>query len=130
MFASIENELGLYNEAIRDFPLKSHTSPDTTLPTLAEWKSADAAEVITKLAAGRQLVLINEAHHDAHTRQLTLALLPRLRALGFNYFAAVALSGNDAQLMQRGYPVKDSGTEYLHEPSYGDIVRMADRKST
>lgn len=125
MFASIEDELGLYNEAIRDFPLKSHVSPDATLPTPADWKPADAAEVITKLAAGRQLVLINEAHHDAHTRQLTLALLPRLRALGFNYFAAEALSGNDAQLMQRGYPIKDSGTEYLHEPTYGDIVRMA-----
>jgi hypothetical protein len=125
MFASVENELGLYNEAVHDFPLKTHIAVDATLPTPAEWKPADATEVITQLATDRRIVLINEAHHDAHTRQLTLALLPRLRALGFNYFAVEALSDKDDQLMQRGYPVKDSGTEYLHEPAYGDIVRTA-----
>ncbi|HEY8327900.1 MAG TPA: hypothetical protein VIO59_05590 [Rhodanobacter sp.] len=125
MFASVENELGLYNEAVHDFPLKSYIAVDATLPTPAEWKPADAAEVITQLAADRRIVLINEAHHDAHTRLLTLALLPRLRALGFNYFAVETLSDKDDQLMQRGYPVKDSGTEYLHEPTYGDIVRTA-----
>ena len=125
MFASVENELGLYNEAVHDFPLKSYIAVDATLPTPAEWKPADAAEVITQLAADRRIVLINEAHHDAHTRQLTLALLPRLRALGFNYFAVEALSDKDDQLMQRGYPVKESGTEYLHEPAYGDILRSA-----
>jgi hypothetical protein len=62
-------------------PLKSHVAADTTLPTAAEWKTADAADVINTLATDRRLVLINEAHHDAHTRQLTLPLLPRLRAL-------------------------------------------------
>jgi hypothetical protein len=125
MFSSTEDELGLYNEAIRDFPLKSRAAADTTLPTSAQWKAADAADVITGLAGGRQLVMINEAHHDAHTRQLTLALLPRLRALGFDYFAAEALANKDDELNKRGYPVKDSGTEYLREPSYGEIVRLA-----
>lgn len=125
MFASTEDELGLYNEALRDFPLKSHVAADTTLPTVVEWRAADATEVITRLASDRRLVLINEAHHDAHTRQLTLALLPRLRALGFNYFAAEALLDKDDQLMRRGYPITSSGTEYLREPSYGDIVRLA-----
>jgi hypothetical protein len=125
LFASTEDELGLYNEALRDFPLKSHAAAGAEFPTTAEWASADAADVITRLAADRRIVLINEAHHDAHTRQLTLALLPRLRALGFNYFAAEALVDKDRQLMQRGYPVKNSGTQYLHEPSYGDIIRTA-----
>lgn len=125
MFASAENELGLYNEALRDFPLKSHVAADTTLPAPSDWKPANAADIITELAADRRLVLINEAHHDAHTRQLTLALLPRLRALGFNYFAAEALVNKDARLMRRGYPVISSGTEYLREPSYGDIIRTA-----
>jgi len=125
MFSSVENELGLYNEALRDFPLKSHVAADTTIPTEAQWKVADAADVIVRQAADHHIVLINEAHHDAHTRQLTLALLPRLRALGFNYFAAEALLDKDARLMHRGYPTKTSGSEYLHEPSYGDIVRTA-----
>jgi hypothetical protein len=125
MFASVENELGLYNEALRDFPLKSHVAADTAIPTAAQWKAADATDVIMQQAADRRIVLINEAHHDAHTRQLTLALLPRLRALGFDYFAAEALLNKDARLMNRGYPIGTSGSEYLHEPSYGEIVRTA-----
>jgi len=125
MFASVENELGLYNEALRDFPLKSHVAADTAIPKAEQWKAADAADVIAQQAANRRIVLINEAHHDAHTRQLTLALLPRLRALGFDYFAAEALLDKDASLMNRGYPTEASGSEYLHEPSYGEIVRTA-----
>jgi len=125
MFAANENELGLYNEALRDFPLKVHQSADDSLPTPADFKSADAVDEITKLTASRQLVLINEAHHDAHTRELTLELLPKLRAQGFNYFAAEALIDKDSALAKRGYPLKSSGTEYLHEPTYGEIVRTA-----
>jgi hypothetical protein len=125
MFASVENELGLYNEALRDFPLKSHVAASTAIPTAEKWKAADTVDVIAQQAASRRIVLINEAHHDAHTRQLTLALLPRLRALGFEYFAAEALLDNDASLMSRGYPTEASGSEYLREPSYGEIVRTA-----
>lgn len=125
MFASVENELGLYNEALRDFPLKSHVAADTAIPTAEKWKAADAVDVIAQQAASRRIVLVNEAHHDAHTRQLTLALLPRLRALGFEYFAAEALLDKDASLMSRGYPTTASGSEYLREPSYGEIVRTA-----
>ena len=54
-----------------------------------------------------------------------MALLPRLRALGFDYFAAEALLDKDASLMNRGYPTEAIGSEYLHEPSYGEIVRTA-----
>jgi len=121
------DELGLYNQAVLGFPLKSEPPPDLVLPDHDEWKGADAVDVITKLAADRRIVMINEAHHNAHTRELTLALLPRLRALGFTYFAAEALGEDDPGLMRRGYPVKTSGSEYLREPVYGEIVREAIR---
>jgi hypothetical protein len=127
MVATAENELGLYNEALRDFPLKSRPPANLALPAAAQWQPVDAAAFIGTMAADRRLVMINEAHHDAHTRQLTLALLPRLRALGFNYFAAEALLESDTGLMQRGYPIEASGTEYLHEPAYGEIIRTAIR---
>jgi len=127
MFASVENELGLYNQALRDFPLKSHALPETRLPNPEDWVSTDAIDAITSMAKDRRLVMVNEAHHDGHTRELTLALLPRLRAMGFNYLAIEALSDKDGQLMQRGYVVEDSGTEYLREPMYGEIVRTAVR---
>jgi hypothetical protein len=121
------DELGLYNQAVLSFPLKSEPPPGLVLPDSNEWKSADAVDVITKLAADRRIVMINEAHHNAHTRALTLALLPRLRALGFIYFAAEALGEDDPGLMHRGYPIKTSGTEYLQEPIYGETVREAIR---
>lgn len=125
LLSSAESELGLYNQAVLSFPLKVSAPESITLPTTDQWRSADAADVIAKLAAGRRIVMINEAHHNAHTRVLTLALLSRLRALGFNYFAVEALVDSDPGLERRGYPTKASGTEYLHEPIYGEIVREA-----
>jgi hypothetical protein len=127
LLAFTENELGLYDQAILGFPLKSSEPADLVLPTAADWQAENAVDVIAKLAASRRIVMVNEAHHDAHTRQLTLALLPRLRALGFTHFAAEALGDNDPGLMQRGYPIKTSGSEYLREPLYGEIIREAIR---
>ncbi len=125
LLASSEDELGLYSEAIRDFPLRSQLPPKLAVPKATTWQAVDAADAIATLARDRRIVMVNEAHHDAHTRELTLTLLPRLRTLGFTYFAAEALDERDASLMKRGYPVAASGSEYLHEPLYGEIVREA-----
>src|SRR5690606_22210325 len=89
-------------------------------------RAVDAAEVISSLAAQRQIVMVNEAHHDVATRRLTLALLPRLRALGFTHFAVEALNGDDRELKSRGYPIETSGY-YVNEPVFGEIVREARR---
>lgn len=125
MLAFTEDELGLYSEAVRDFPLHNRQPPELLVPRATDWQAVDAIDTITELARSHRIVMVNEAHHDAHTRELTLALLPRLRAIGFTHFAAEALSDRDTALMQRGYPVISSGSEYLHEPLYGDIVREA-----
>lgn len=127
LLAATEAELGLYSEAVRDFPLRSNPPPRLTLPRTPAWQAADAVSTIARLARDRRLVMVNEAHHDPHTRQLTLALLPRLRAMGFRYFAVEALGEKDPSLMKRGYPVSASGSEYLREPVYGDIIRAAIR---
>ena len=129
LLATVDSELGLYNEALMAFPFDNRIAPPkaTPLPQSDQWRAADAADVIAKLAADRRIVMVNEAHHDAHTRELTLALLPRLRALGFQYFAVEALSTKDADLMRRGYVIESSGSEYLLEPLYGEIVRQAIR---
>jgi hypothetical protein len=127
LLATVEDELGLYDEAMNDFPFDNRVQTPVTLPLASDWVAADAATEIAKLATDRRIVLINEAHHDAHTRELTLALLPKLRAEGFTYFAAEALGNNDTELMKRGYPIATSGSEYLHEPVYGQIIREAIR---
>ncbi|WP_232821004.1 hypothetical protein [Dyella sp. C11] len=127
LLATVEDELGLYDEAMNDFPFDNRVQVPVTLPSAADWVAADAATEIARLATDRHIVMINEAHHDAHTRELTLALLPKLRAEGFTYFAAEALVNSDTDLMKRGYPVTNSGSEYLHEPIYGQIIREAIR---
>lgn len=125
LLAFCENELGLYSEAVRDFPLHNSLPKELAPPDAKTWRAVDGVDTIVALAGNRRIVMVNEAHHDGHTRELTLMLLPRLRAAGFTYFAAEALDRRDASLMKRGYPVTTSGSEYLHEPLYGDIVREA-----
>jgi hypothetical protein len=129
LLATVDSELGLYNEALMAFPFDNRIAPPKSapLPEPDQWRAVDAAEAVAGLAATRRIVMVNEAHHDAHTRELTLALLPRLRALGFQYFALEALGSKDAQLMHRGYAIDTSGSEYLLEPLYGEIVRQAIR---
>ena len=127
LLATVDSELGLYNEASIAFPFDNRiVAPKSTLlPFGDDWHSVDAGDAVVELAAQRHIVMVNEAHHDAHTRELTLALLPRLRALGFRYFAVEALSEKDVDLMRRGYPTDVSGSEYLLEPLYGEIIRQA-----
>lgn len=124
-FSFSQCELGLYTQAVLSFPLSIDAPSKLDLPRPDQWRGVPAADAIAAMARDRRIVMVNEAHHNAHTRQLTLELLPRLRALGFNYFAAEALLPTDARLSKRGYPVKRSGTEYLREPLYGEIVRSA-----
>ena len=125
LLAAIEDQLGLYSEAIRDFPFDNRVSFSGELPPPTQWQASDAVDTIAKLAEGRRIVMINEAHHDAHTRALTLALLPRLRAEGFTHFAAEALHDADPDLAKRGYAIPASGSQYLREPLYGEVVRQA-----
>ncbi len=125
LLASTETELGLYDQAVYGFPIRVREVPNLVLPAAKDWEAVDAADAIAKAAVGRRIVMVNEAHYDAHTRELTLSLLPRLKSLGFNYFAAEAIGEKDPDLVKRGYPIKTSGSEYLREPLYGDILREA-----
>ncbi len=123
--ATTESELGMYLQALRDFPIDSRKNYTDPLPSPGEWQAVDAASAIARLAERRQLVVINEAHHDPRTRELTLALLPRLKAAGFTHFAMEALGDQDTELATRRYPLQSSGSEYLHEPLLGEIARKA-----
>lgn len=127
LLATVDSELGLYNEAMMVFPFDNRIAPPRSppLPQSEQWRAVNAADAVAELAAKHRIVMVNEAHHDAHTRELTLALLPRLRALGFQYFAVEALSAKDTDLMRRGYVIDTSGSEYVLEPLYGEIVRQA-----
>lgn len=126
VLAASEAELGEYDKAVQEFPygVAALRSKAVSTAQPAEFHALAADEEIAALAASRRIVIINEAHHVAQTRVLTLALLPRLRALGFTHFAVEGLDERDRDLAARGYPVETSGI-YVREPLYGEIVRTA-----
>lgn len=116
---------GRIGEADAAFTVSEKRVPSTgPLPTPDAWTAVPAADFIADAAAGRRIVVVNEAHHRPQTRLLTLELLPKLRALGFDHFAVEGLDPADTGLAARGYPTEKSGF-YVQEPLYGEIVREA-----
>jgi hypothetical protein len=69
-------------------------------------------------------VFFNEAHNIPLTRTVTVQLLARLRAEGFDYFAAETVYQTDTKLQSRGYPTSNSGF-YTEEPIAAEMVRTA-----
>lgn len=82
---------------------------------------------LLKRTAGRQLVLLNEAHYQPLNRVFTRSLLAGLYQQGFRYLCLEDLTngpGRDAALNQRKYPVRATGY-YILEPQYGELERHA-----
>jgi hypothetical protein len=116
---------GRIGDADAGFTVSERRMPTAEpLPTADAWTAVPAADYIAGAVAGRRILVVNEAHHRPQTRLLTLALLPKLRALGFDHFAIEALDPADTGLAARGYPTEKSGY-YIQEPLYGEIVREA-----
>lgn len=118
MFGRIGEAEAAFNVSQKSLPTAS------PLPAAGEWSAVPAADYIASAIAGRRILVVNEAHHRPQTRLLTLALLPKLRALGFDHFAIEGLDPTDTGLAMRGYPTEKSGY-YTQEPLYGEIVREA-----
>lgn len=117
--------IGDYDGAAASFSIAQPAQPDdASTPLGGGWQVKPAADAILELAKDRKAVFFNEAHSAPVTRTLTIELLAKLRAQGFNWFAAETLYRNDENLNQRGYPTPDSGF-YINEPLYGEMVRTA-----
>ena len=93
------------------------TLPDGT-------RAVDAVAEIVRRAEDARFVMVNEAHHDASTRLLTLALLEPLYARGYRYFAAETFFPDSVLAELPGYPTVGMGT-YTDEPVFGAVVREA-----
>lgn len=117
--------VGDYDGAAASFSIaQPPQSDDARTPLAGGWQAEPAADVILDLAKTRKAVFFNEAHSAPVTRTLTIELLAKLHAKGFNYFAAETLYRTDKDLNRRGYPTADSGF-YIDEPLYGEMVRTA-----
>lgn len=84
----------------------------------------DAVSFLAERARTEQVVMINEAHHDAATRLLTLHLLQPLYEQGYRYLAAETFTPGVAAASERGYPTAADG-HYADEPVFGAIYREA-----
>jgi len=117
--------IGDYDGAAASFSIaQPRQDDDGPSPLAGGYAAKPAADVILELAKTRKAVFFNEAHSAPITRTLTIELLPKLRELGFNYFAAETLYNTDHDLQKRGYPTARSGF-YIDEPLYGEMVRTA-----
>lgn len=117
--------IGDYDGARKSFSIAQPAqADDAPSPLVGGYRVRPADEVILELTNKRKAVFFNEAHSAPITRTLTVELLARLRAQGFNYFAAETLYTADKGLQKRGYPTAKSGF-YVSEPIYGEMVRAA-----
>lgn len=117
--------VGDYADARTTFTIaQTAQKGDSPSPLDGGYEATPAVEAITELARDRQAVFFNENHSNALTRTLTVQMLARLRALGFDHFAAETLYSTDKKLGERGYPTSASGF-YTEEPVYAEMVRTA-----
>jgi hypothetical protein len=91
---------------------------------LAEHEPRDALGAIVAAARGRQIVILNEAHHVPRHRAFATRVMLELRKLGFEYFAAETLDERTDALAARGYLLISDGY-YSREPLFGDLLRQA-----
>jgi len=119
--------IGDYDGAVRSFSIAQPAqSDDAPSPLSGGYRTRPADEVILGLAKDRKAIFFNEAHGAPVTRTLTVELLTRLRAQGYNTFAAETLYIGDRDLQHRGYAIAKTGF-YTSEPIYGEMVREAIR---
>lgn len=90
---------------------------------LRQYTPEDALAAIMRAASGRQIVIINEAHHVPRHRAFAMRVALELRKQGFQYLAMETLAENVDALNSRGYPLERDGT-YVNEPVFGDYVRQ------
>lgn len=118
--------VGDYPDAAASFSIEETLRPgDHPSPLgLPGERAQPAVEAIAQLARSYKAVFFNEAHHLPLTRTLTVQLLAKLRAEGFDTFAAETLYDSDSALAKRGYPIDGTGF-YTEEPICAEMVRSA-----
>jgi hypothetical protein len=120
-------EEGLGNHAAALAAWDSGVPPRDSVGVLPPGLEArDAVACLSAVADSARVIMVNERHHAASDRLLTLELLPLLWDKGFRYFAAEAFDPADTEINARAYPVEATGG-YVRDPVFAQIVREAIR---
>jgi len=86
------------------------------------FKPKNAKKYIINRSETEQLIIINEAHHNASHRVFTTSLLQGLYDNGYRYFGLEAL--HDTLINKRKFPIYESGY-YTREPQLANLVNEA-----
>ncbi|MGA9343063.1 MAG: hypothetical protein WBV61_12130 [Rhodanobacteraceae bacterium] len=117
--------IGDYPGALESYSIAQAPGPDDSRsPLETGYTAKPALDAIARLAHGHKAIFFNEAHNVPLTRTVTLQLLAKLRADGYNWFAAETLYASDTGLQKRGYAIQKSGF-YTNEPILAEVVRTA-----
>ncbi|MEE3622873.1 hypothetical protein UCD39_02565 [Nitrospirillum sp. BR 11752] len=89
----------------------------------------DPLDLLSRLAQDRRVVMINENHFAPTSRAFWLAVLPRLRQMGFTHLALEALSprGDDwtSGEVRESFAGGKGFAPYLGEPTFAAVIRRA-----
>lgn len=125
--AQSEVWLGNHASALHFFESCDWSWGDSGYVLAAGTRAVDALTIIAEAADTARIVMVNERHHAASDRLLTLRLLPVLWQKGYRYFAAEALDFPDTALNHRAAARIGVTGGYVDEPVFGEIVREARR---
>jgi len=130
MLATQQSFVGDTERAIETFERARFRDAPELLPEeearqfVADHEVRDALQAILAQTRGRQIVMINEAHHVPRDRAFATLVALELRKRGFEYLAMETLSGDMEAMTARGYSLEDNGY-YNRDPVYGDFIRRA-----
>lgn len=89
----------------------------------AKYKPLNAKKEILKRAEKEQIIILNEAHHNASHRNFATSLLKGLYDKGYRYLGVETLKDDDS-LEIRKFAVQSSGF-YSKEPQFGLFLKEA-----
>ena len=89
---------------------------------IKKFNPKNAKEYIIKRSKKEQIIIINEAHHNARHRVFTASLLKELYKNGYRFFGLEALS--DTLINERKFPTLKTGY-YVKEPQMANLIREA-----
>jgi len=87
-------------------------------------KFIPAKEYVVTNIKNVRAILFNEAHNRPDTRYFITSILKDLKENGFTHLAIEGLSHSDTNLINRKFPIIESGY-YIYEPIFSNLIREA-----
>tara|TARA_R110000868_G_scaffold27909_3_gene105220 strand:+ start:238 stop:1389 length:1152 start_codon:yes stop_codon:yes gene_type:complete len=88
-----------------------------------KFKPTNAKDYIINRSKKERVIIINEAHNNSRHRVFTTSLLKDLYKNGYRYLGVEALE--DTLINKRKFPSLESGSLYLHESQYSNLIKEA-----